>query len=190
MEKKKMNYQNGKIYTIRSYQTDDVYYGSTTQPLSKRLSMHKRHYKLWQDNKKNYLTSFEIVKYNDCYIELVENYPCNSKAELEKFEGQCIRNNECINKNIPGRSKKQYREDNKDKMDIWYKQYREDNKEKISKQKKQYQEDNKEKIKQHKSQNHVCECGGKYTHCHKAIHMKSKKHITYIESTHMVDVIP
>jgi hypothetical protein len=60
MEKTKMNYQNGKIYTIRSYQTDDVYYGSTTQPLSKRLSGHKAHYKQWQKQNYNYVTSFEM----------------------------------------------------------------------------------------------------------------------------------
>jgi hypothetical protein len=32
-------YQHGKIYTIRSFQTDKFYIGSTTQPLSKRLSI-------------------------------------------------------------------------------------------------------------------------------------------------------
>ena len=116
MEKSKINYQNGKIYTIRSYQTDDVYYGSTTQPLSKRLSTHKRLYKLWLNKKHNYVTSFEIVKYDDCYIELYENCPCNSKSELEKREGEYIRNNKCVNKYIPCRSKKQYREDNKDNI--------------------------------------------------------------------------
>ena len=167
MEKKKMNYQNGKIYTIRSYQTDNVYYGSTTQPLSKRLSTHKRHCKLWQNKKYCYVTSFEIVKYTDCYIELVENYPCNSKAELEKREGECIRSNECVNKCIPGRSSKQYHEDNKDKMHIRQKQYR---------------ENNKEKIHLRKNRKHDCECGGKYTDCHKARHLRSTKHITYIES--------
>ena len=31
-------------------------------------------------------------------IELVENYPCNSKEELEKKEGEYIKNNECVNK--------------------------------------------------------------------------------------------
>jgi hypothetical protein len=55
---------------IHLIQTDDVYYGSTTQPLSKRLSGHKAHYKQWQKQNYNYVTSFEIIKYDDCYIEL------------------------------------------------------------------------------------------------------------------------
>ena len=174
MEKKKMNYQNGKIYTIRSYQTDDVYYGSTTQPLSKRLSKHKKTYKQYQNEKYHYVTSFEIVKYTDCYIELVVNCPCNSKAELEKREGECIRNNKCVNKCIPCRTKKQYREDNRDKI----KKYYADNKVKFKK----YYESSKDKISLCKNRKYDCECGGVYTHCNKSKHIKSKKHITYMES--------
>ena len=189
MEKKKMNYHNGKIYTIRSYQTDNVYYGSTTQPLSKRLSKHKVHYKLWKNEKHNYLTSFEIIKYEDSYIELYENCPCNSKAELEKREGECIRNNECVNKCIPGRSKKQYCEDNKDNIKQYSKQYREDDKEKMCQRDKKYYENNKEEIKQQKNEKHNCNCGGNYTSANKARHLRSKKHITYVESIRMVNTI-
>lgn len=101
MEKTKMSYKNGKIYTLRSYQTDDVYYGSTTQPLSKRLSGHKAKYKCWQSGKYHYMSSFEIIKFDDCYIELYEDYPCNSKSELDRREGEIIRaEDNAINKHI------------------------------------------------------------------------------------------
>ena len=40
-----------------------------------------------------------------------------------------------------------------------------------------YREYNKEKNKQ----KHNCECGGKYTHKHKARHYDSKKHTQFIE---------
>ena len=36
------NYQNGKIYCIRSHQTDNIYIGSTTQKLCVRMAEHKR----------------------------------------------------------------------------------------------------------------------------------------------------
>ena len=52
------NYQNGKIYTIRSHQTDEIYIGSTANCLSKRLNDHKADYKRWKDGKRNYITSF------------------------------------------------------------------------------------------------------------------------------------
>ena len=45
MEQQKNMYANGKIYTIRSHQTDKYYIGSTTQPLSKRFYQHKQLYK-------------------------------------------------------------------------------------------------------------------------------------------------
>jgi len=34
----------GFIYIIRSHQTEDVYYGSTIQPLSKRMASHRSHF--------------------------------------------------------------------------------------------------------------------------------------------------
>jgi hypothetical protein len=40
-----MDYKNGKIYAIRSYQTEDIYIGSTLQTLTKRLSKHKDQFK-------------------------------------------------------------------------------------------------------------------------------------------------
>ena len=51
-----MDYKNGKIYCIRNTIDDDIYIGSTTQPLSKRMVGHRsdmkserrRHYILYQ----------------------------------------------------------------------------------------------------------------------------------------------
>jgi gas vesicle protein len=144
------NYQNGKIYSLRSHQTDDVYIGSTTLSLALRKAGHVGDFKRWLNGCKNYVTSFEIIKYDDYYIELIEYFPCNSKEELHKREGEIIRETEnCVNKVIAGRSQKEYCEDNKEKMKEYWKQYREDNKEKI----KQYREDNKEKKKQYLEDN-------------------------------------
>ena len=48
-----MTYKNGKIYCIRNTIDADIYVGSTTQLLSKRMAMHrgkmksKPHYKLY-----------------------------------------------------------------------------------------------------------------------------------------------
>jgi hypothetical protein len=226
MEKTKMNYQNGKIYTIRSFQTDDVYYGSTTQPLSKRLNSHNSKYKKWKNNQYHYITSFEVLKFDDCYIELYELYPCNSRTELERREGQVIReNNNSVNKHIAGRTKKewieanidhmkqykkQYRLDNTDKLKQREQKYREANCEKIKSNQKQYREVNMDKLKQYRIDNapknkikqkqyyeankdninekHCCICGGSYSNRHKAEHLKTRKHLTYLESiAHNID---
>ena len=57
-------YQNGKIYSIRSYQTDKVYIGSTCMPLAKRLYGHRQNYNRYGKGKFNFITSFEILEFN------------------------------------------------------------------------------------------------------------------------------
>ncbi len=96
-------YNQGKIYTIRSHQTDQFYIGSTCMSLYKRLYKHRNGKKSYEKEKYHYLTSFEILKYDDHYIELLENYPCNSKEELHQREGQLIREHihKLVNKQIP-----------------------------------------------------------------------------------------
>ena len=47
-----------------------------------------------------------VDDWNNWYIELFENFPCNSKEESNKKEGQVIREIGTINKQIAGRTKK------------------------------------------------------------------------------------
>ena len=101
------DYSLGKIYKIVSDQTDDIYIGSTCQKLlSMRLAGHKLSYARWLGGKHNYISSFEILKYDDCKIILIESYPCNDKNELLSRERYWVENTKCINKNVPSRSKK------------------------------------------------------------------------------------
>jgi hypothetical protein len=134
-------YQNGKIYQIVSFSHPElVYYGSTIQKLCRRMQQHKIHY--IKRMEKNINTSSEIIQYDDAKILLVELYPCNSKEELTKQEAFYIRNNKCVNKNIPDRAQKEWCDDNKDKI----KKYCEDNKQKISERQKKNYKDNKDNI--------------------------------------------
>ena len=93
-------YQRGKLYKIISPQTNDVYYGSTIETkITNRLSSHRQHYKRWLKEKYayGYVSSFEIVKFDDAKIILVENYPCNTVYELQAREQYYIDNNPCVN---------------------------------------------------------------------------------------------
>jgi hypothetical protein len=160
------NYQNGKIYSIRSHQTDEIYIGSTTQPLSMRMATHRRDYKCYLQGKMHYITSFKILEFGDAYIELIEEFPCVSKMHLEKREGEIIRKMEkCANRCIAGRTMKEYRQDHKEHLKEWMKKYR---------------EDNKDKIKEYKAQQITCDCGSTFRRNDKARHEKSKKHKEYI----------
>ena len=133
------NYQNGRIYCIRNYENDDIYIGSTTQTIKHRFKNHKANYKRWLKKESCYYTSFEIIQYDSAYVELVEKYPCNCKEELEKREGEIIRETEnCVNKYVAGRTKEEYYQEKKEIITKKKKEYYDENKEKVLQQKKEY----------------------------------------------------
>ena len=168
------DYSKGKIYKITCNETEKIYIGSTTNTLNRRFQQHKSSYTSWKNEKYHYTSIFKMFdEYGkqNCNIELIENYPCSNNRELELREAYYIRNNNCYNKYIPGRTNKEYIEDNKEKIKEVKKKYYEDNKKKS----KEYYEDNKERL----NEKNICECGGKYTSHHKPTHFKSKKHQAY-----------
>ena len=73
-------YQQSKIYKLTSPHTDQIYIGSTCQKLlSNRLGEHK--YEHINRSNKN-ISSFKLFELGNVKIELIENYPCNSRQEL------------------------------------------------------------------------------------------------------------
>jgi hypothetical protein len=101
-------YKNGKIYKIVCNETNEVYYGSTIQELNKRINSHRKG--------KQLCLSRQIIDRNNYYYELIENYSCNNRYELNTRERWYIENNACINKVIPTRKYKEWYEDNKEKI--------------------------------------------------------------------------
>lgn len=124
------NYKQGKIYKIVSNTDDELcYIGSTTRPLlCQRMEQHRSKYKqLKSGGKTSYTTSFILFNtygVENCRIELIELFPCNSKDELTKKEGEYIRSLECVNKQLPGRTKSDWYVDNKDAISQKVKEYR------------------------------------------------------------------
>jgi len=138
------NYTKGQIYMLEpkcEYEEGDIYYGSTTQILTKRLFQHKQ--------KSNpCISSILIEKYGDIKIVLVKLVSCNSRQELVAEEAKYIRENKCINKNIPLRTHKEWLETNKEVNKEVEKKWRENNKEKVKEHYKEWYENNKEKNKE------------------------------------------
>lgn len=114
-ERQPLDYKYGKIYVIRSYKTNLVYVGSTTQHLCQRMSKHRINYKQWLKNGTGFMTSYKLLDFDDAYIELLEEYPCENKNQLQRKEGEYIRNMEnVVNKFIAGRTHAEYKKDNRD----------------------------------------------------------------------------
>jgi hypothetical protein len=154
------DYQKAKIYRIISPSKNLVYYGSTTQTLSQRLTDHLKKKKY---NKGGQYTSYLVLDCEDYKIELVEEYPCNNKEQLFKKEGEYIKANECVNKYIAGRTDKEWRDDNREYLLNYDRErnkkrdkqkekerkdtYRKNNPEKVKECQKKWDEQNKEKRK-------------------------------------------
>jgi hypothetical protein len=85
--------KNSVIYSIRSHKTEKYYVGSTYQTLAKRFSDHKRNFKRYLKSSGKYCASFEILKYDDAYIEIIESYSGLDRHYLFKKEGEYIREN-------------------------------------------------------------------------------------------------
>jgi hypothetical protein len=133
---KMTDYSQGKIYAIRSPNTDKYYIGSTATTLCKRFYDHKIKY----TNKVYQTTSCLIFEAGEAYIELIELYPCDSKVELNKREGELQRENKemIVNKNMAHRTPEQ----NEEYCKLW----KEQNKEAHTLQRAAYYQDNKEEI--------------------------------------------
>ena len=91
-------------------------------------------------------TSIDIIDRGNFTYKIIEKYPCDTLEELEAREAYYIRNNECINKKTPGRTREEYRKENKDKIAAY------------------------------SSTKITCECGCEVTRAHLAEHRRSKKH--------------
>ena len=130
------DYTKAKIYKIVG-EDGSTYYGSTTQTISRRLNGHKYAKKTTAYTK--------IISKMEFTIELVEEFPCSSKQELEDREAYYIRNYECVNKYIPLRTMKEYHIDYSDTIKQYKKQYRIDNKDKQKQYMIQYRIDNRDK---------------------------------------------
>ena len=214
VERNKYNYS--KIYKICSNKTDKIYVGSTTLSLAKRLYHHVSQYTSYNDDdNKLYVSSFEIIKLEDYFITLIEEHNFNNKQQLARREGEIIKLNLniAVNLQIPGRTRREWHLDNKEKIAEQTKQYKLNNKERVKERKTQYRLLNKEKIaethnhyyllnkekiasqsKEYRQDNaliisernkitFMCVCGSSLRIRDTLQHNKSKKHIKFIEQT-------
>ena len=147
------NYSKGFIYKIvcNDITIQNTYGGSSTD-FTKRKSCHKSACNNENDKSHNtYVYQFmrENGGWENFTMLKICEYPCQNKFELELEERRFMELLKSdLNKQKPGRTPKEYRDedDHKEKMKKYQDVYQENNKEKI----KQYQKDNKEEIKEYR----------------------------------------
>ena len=162
-----VNYANGKIYKIEAIGGEgDIYIGSTTKKyLSQRFDSHRYDFEGWKLGCKNYnkVSSFEIFDtygIDNCHIVLLETCPCAIRDELRAIEAGHIRNTQCVNKNVPGRTKDMYRQEHK--------------------------QINREQ----RAARVICECGASLSHATLTRHRKTQKHISAMAAIGDAALVP
>ena len=198
------DYSKSKIYKLVNDEMGLVYYGSTVQPLSKRLYAHK--------NKMNSCKSRMMFEKGTVEIIFIKAIDCQTREELIAYERPYIENNVCVNKQIPGRTKAEYNRyyNAKHKIalnakaKVYYqanieiisekrKKYYDKNFAKLNEDSKLYYKNNIEKLKiQQKEyrlnhpkkfvERHNCDCGGAFTKYNKLHHSKTQKHQKHFAS--------
>jgi len=145
-------YDKSIIYKIKhnlDYDNTNIYIGSTSN-----FKQRKYNHKITCYNEKKRQYNIPVYQYIrdhggwESWVMIpIEEYPCNSKNELlirERYYIDLLR--PTLNIQLPGRTDKEWYEDNKEKIAEKAKKYRNANKEQILERGKKYYEDNKEQL--------------------------------------------
>ena len=160
-----MDYKCAKVYAIVGEDGMEVYVGSTCSPLYKRWWEHRHSAKRYP-NRDIYKYISENGGFEKFRIILVEEYSCENRDQLRRREGEHIKRlNPVGNRNVAGRTKQEYYQDNqevflenrrqyREQNPEYWRQYHEQNRETINEKRRQYHEQNRETINEKKRQYH------------------------------------
>lgn len=176
------DYSKGKIYCIRNHVDDEVYVGSTCETLSSRMSKHR--YDCKRGKMYCIYEHMRHVGIEACYIELIEEYPCENVGQLNMREGHYMRQMGTLNTCIPGAWAtagnkkgylKKYHEQNKSTILERVKLWSDENKEKKAEYYKNYRYLNRDKILDQRKEKITCDiCGSIVRRDGLAEHKRSK----------------
>jgi hypothetical protein len=168
------NYKQAKIYCIKVNTEEEYlpYVGSSCKRLlSQRMNQHRCSYKRWKEGKnERFVSSFTLFeKYGieECFIELIEIFPCNCNDELRKKEREWIEKMKCVN--IVKR------------VII--------TEEEIAERKKIYREEHKEQIAEKGKETFTCNCGSVCRKSEKVRHERSLKHQNFITDKNKTELL-
>lgn len=177
------------FYKINCLNPDVNYlYVGSTKDLTKRKWAHKSNCN--NPNKKSYnLKLYETIRNNGGWDNwevkpigkgIFENR-LDARIEEQRYMNELKSNLNTFKAVMTKEEEKKLKDD-----------YVKNNHQKVLDSKKAYRDTHKEELKQKYKENkelHTkrkekfnCECGGSYTYCHKSEHLKSKKHIKFINS--------
>lgn len=158
------NYQQGKIYKIVCNTTGLVYIGSTTMSLNSRFSCHKIDFKRRNGGNSSSL----VLENNNCKVQLIEEYPCETGVQLRKREAYYCSIYDCVN------TRKAFceLEERINYKRQWATNFRTNNRDKVLEMTKKYNDIKKQRV--------TCECGANISLSSQYRHVKTSSHIKNI----------
>jgi len=147
----KIDYSKGLIYKLccKDATTEDIYIGSTTNFINRK---HQHKGNCNNSNREKYnLKVYKFIRENGGFenwdMILIQYYSCVTKKELEAKEREYIEKlKPSLNCQLPGRTKKEWAEDNIEKIKEQQKNWHNNNRDKFKQHLKQYYEKNKTEI--------------------------------------------
>lgn len=151
MPRKPINYAKTLIYKLVCNDVDviDLYVGSTSSFVD-RKSTHKNNCNN-PKNKRHNLKVYKMIRENGGWenwsMVMIEPYPCKNKLEASKKEREWLEELQAsLNSQVPSRTPKEWREDNRETILEYQKKHYEANRETIRERHKKYNENNRETI--------------------------------------------
>ena len=89
----------GRIYKIKSKRHSQVYIGSTRKLLATRFAEHCAEYEKYKNGDASFVTSFELIKLGDAWIELIHEDTFESDEALRMLEQHHIDRHGTVNRN-------------------------------------------------------------------------------------------
>ena len=150
------NFENVKVYCIRNFVNNEIYVGSSCQPLSKRMAKHRSSMNATAKKDRRLYQEMRTLGAEQFYIELLEEVKCENIEQLRKIEGEYIRQMGTLNALVNGRTKEELvqTEEYKERKKETDRQYYLNNKERINQQNKQYRDEHTEEIREWKKNNY------------------------------------
>ena len=158
------NYSNGKVYYIENLINNKKYIGSTKKSLEHRFNDHKNCFNAGKDKNRKIYAAMAEHDIKNFVINLIEEYPCESKKELRLREAHFIMLYDTIENgyntylSIVDVDEKTYKHDwyesNKDRILQMRKDWYDKNRETKIAYQKEYAEKNKDKVKEYQKNYH------------------------------------
>lgn len=164
------------IYKIWSEKGEKVYIGSTIASLEARFVRHQA-----PTSTCNSKLLFQEYGIDTCRIEAIEEVKEDEIVARERYWIEYY-GDQVVNKMIPGRTSKEYYQAQREERVNYSKEYYYSNHEYVLEYWKTYREKNKDRINERKKEKIECSCGFTTDKNNFARHLKSKKHLSKVNS--------